>query len=155
MMQSPGLRYPPPLWLFGGFLLGWLLEVYVRRVHLTNSDPATLYILGGVLSVSGLVVIAWGALTLVRWRTAILPNRPASTLVETGPFRLSRNPMYAGFTIVYLGAALLLNSGWTLMALPFALYGISHFAIRREEWYLADAFGAEYVSYRQRVRRWL
>ena len=155
MMQNPGVRFPPPFWLAGGFLIGWVLEMSVKRIHLTDSSTAVAHAIGTVLVACGAVVAAWGVLTFVRSRTAIIPHRPASRLVESGPYRLTRNPMYTGFTIAYVGLAFLLNAGWPLLVLPFALYALYHFVIRREERYLADAFGAEYSSYRQRVRRWL
>ena len=94
-------------------------------------------------------------LTFVRSRTAIIPHRPASQLVEAGPYRYTRNPMYTGLTTVYLGASLALNAVWPLLFLPFSLFALYHFVIEREERYLADAFAADYTAYRQRVRRWL
>jgi len=63
--------------------------------------------------------------------------------------------MYAGFTLVYVGAAIIMNSMWPLALLPVVLGLLFLLVIRREEAYLADAFGEQYAIYRSRVRRWL
>ena len=75
-------------------------------------------------------------------------------LVTTGPYRLSRHPMYAGWTMLYLGLALVVGSGWMLVLLP-ALAAWVHRETGREEARLTDLFGSEYGRYRGRVRRYL
>lgn len=102
----------------------------------------------------GAALIAWGMVTFLRARTAIIPNHPASRIVESGPYRYTRNPMYMGFTVCYLGAALLLNSWWPFVFWPVCIVALTRLVIHREERYLAEAFGAEYEAYRQRVSRW-
>jgi protein-S-isoprenylcysteine O-methyltransferase Ste14 len=97
----------------------------------------------------------WGLATLRAAGTSIRPSSPASTLVTHGPFRLSRNPMYLGLTLVYLGVMLLTNSVWTAMFLPLVIVILYLTVIRYEERYLAGAFGNEYGEYRRRVHRWL
>jgi protein-S-isoprenylcysteine O-methyltransferase Ste14 len=94
-------------------------------------------------------------LTFRRARTAILPTRPASQLVDGGPYRFTRNPMYTGLTTAYVGAAALLDSVWPLLLLPLVLAALVRLVVRREEAYLRGAFGAEYAAYQARVRRWL
>jgi protein-S-isoprenylcysteine O-methyltransferase Ste14 len=75
--------------------------------------------------------------------------------VTGGPYRRTRNPMYVAMTLLYLGASLLMNGLWPLLALPVVLAALTFAVIRREERYLSSAFGAEYDAYRRRVRRWL
>lgn len=73
-----------------------------------------------------------------------------------GPYRFTRNPMYLGFTCIYLGIALCANSLWPLLALALVVLPLMHwFVIRREERYLERTFGAPYREYRQTVRRWI
>ena len=138
-----------------GFLAGWLLH---RRwpVALVSSGrgPATVGA-GWVLVALGLGFTAWGLLTFFRHRTAIMPHHPASRLVDSGPYRFSRNPMYVGMTTAYLGGVLVTNMFWPLLFLPLSLFALVMLVIRKEERYLADAFGAEYAAYRKRTRRWL
>lgn len=103
----------------------------------------------------GLVLVIWAMTTFVRARTAILPFRPASRLVRAGPYRFSRNPMYVSLSALYVGLAFVFSVGWPLVFWPIVLVSLYRFVIRREEKYLAGAFGAEYAAYRNDVRRWL
>ena len=88
-------------------------------------------------------------------RTGLLPGQASTTLVTTGIFAVSRNPLYVGFTGLHLGLALVLGSLWALAALPLALLAVLWGAILPEEAYLAGKFGAEYADDRSKVRRWL
>ncbi len=92
---------------------------------------------------------------MVRYRTTIVPHRPVATLITTGAYRISRNPMYAGLAVAYLGAALLVGSWWPVATLPVALVLTRLLVIGPEERYLERRFGPSYVDYRSRVRRWL
>lgn len=87
--------------------------------------------------------------------TNINPLQPATSLVTTGPFRFSRNPLYLSLTLLFAGLSLILNSLWGLIALAPVL-AILHFGvILREERYLEAKFGESYRQYRTQVRRWL
>ena len=80
-------------------------------------------------------------------------ERP-STLISTGPYAISRNPMYVGWTLLYLGGALITRNAWMVVSLP-VVTGLIHRDILREEHTLEGAFGEEYVRYRMRVRKYL
>lgn len=80
-------------------------------------------------------------------------ERP-STLILTGPYAISRNPMYVGWTLLYLGAALVARNAWMVASLPIVA-GIIHQDVLREEHTLEQAFGEEYLRYRKLVRRYL
>lgn len=155
-MRSPGVRFPPPFLFATGFLAGWGLHRWVVPLPLAGGDgwPA-LPLAGGLLLAAGLALMLWGLVTFHRARTAVLPHRPATRLVREGPYRFSRNPMYTGLTLAYLGLAFLANSGWPILLLPLVVATLLHLVIRREERYLAQAFGDEYAAYRRGVRRWL
>lgn len=96
-----------------------------------------------------------GVAEVVRHRTTIVPHHVVSTLVTTGVYRLSRNPMYTGLAILYVGGALLVGSWWPVVTLPVALLAVRRFVIDPEERYLASHFAPTYAVYRARVRRWL
>jgi protein-S-isoprenylcysteine O-methyltransferase Ste14 len=86
----------------------------------------------------------------------VLPAiRATRTIVGSGPYRFTRNPMYVSLALAYAGMALTINSVWPLVFLPFIVLLVDRYVIRREEAYLARKFGAEYEAYRGRVRRWL
>jgi protein-S-isoprenylcysteine O-methyltransferase Ste14 len=76
-------------------------------------------------------------------------------MIETGPYRLSRNPLYVGLLAAYLGLALLMPTFWALVLFPAAVLLIRWGAIIPEEQFLRRRFGASYDDYTRRVRRWL
>ena len=88
-------------------------------------------------------------------KPAVRPDQSASQLVTQGPYRFTRNPMYTGLTMQYVGGAVLLDSGWPIIVLPIVLFVLVRTVISREEEYLNNAFGADYGAYTTRVRRWL
>jgi len=110
--------------------------------------------LGIALAVLGLVGIA-GVAAFQRAGTSPNPWQPTSRLVSSGIYRLSRNPMYIGFTLWYLGSTCWLNSLWPLLLLPVVLLFVHYGVVLREERYLERKFGEEYREYEGRVRRWL
>ena len=152
---SPGVWFPPPTLFVAGFLLALALDRWVFSIRLGGVSRPTLVVAGWLLIAAGLSVVLWGMLTFTVARTAILPSRPARTIVATGPFRYSRNPMYMGLSSIYIGLSLLMGMAWPILLLPVVLLSLFALVIRREERYLDDAFGEEYAAYRGRVRRWL
>jgi len=154
---NPGVKFPPPLIFVAGLLAAWFLESRVGRFMLIGGDRSTAPIdtAGLVFVAAGVFLILWAMVMFLRARTAILPMRPASRIVDTGPYRISRNPMYTGMSLAYLGAMFLLNWGWALVMFPTVLAALYRFVIKREEAYLAAEFGEEYLSYCRRVRRWI
>jgi protein-S-isoprenylcysteine O-methyltransferase Ste14 len=87
--------------------------------------------------------------------TTIRPDRAASTLVIAGPYKITRNPMYLVLAFVYLGIAIADQSVWALILLPVVLAIIQRRAIEPEEAFLEKRFGANYIRYKENVRRWL
>ena len=156
--DHPGVFIPPPLFYVGAFLVGWLIA---RRRHapIVRADIGALFTieqaLGWVLVVAGVVLVASAFHAFIRAKTAIVPVKPATTIVAAGPYRFTRNPMYLALAVVYLGAALLVNSFWTLLLLPVAILCIQLYVIPKEERYLEAKFGDEYGAYKRRVRRWV
>lgn len=151
-LDSPGVRIPPPLIYLAAILLGagidQLIPIKVLPVDLTAW-------LGGALV---LLAVTLGGLSVREFRkaqTAIRPNQPASTLVTTGPFRHSRNPMYLALSILQVGIGLWMNSVWVVVLLLPVLAWITYGVIAREEQYLPGRFGQPYLDYQARVRRWL
>jgi protein-S-isoprenylcysteine O-methyltransferase Ste14 len=77
-----------------------------------------------------------------------------STLVSSGPYAISRNPMYVGWTLLYLGGALITRNVWMVASLP-VVAGFIHWEVLREEHALEQTFGEEYIRYRKQVRRYI
>ena len=155
--SGPGVYFPPPFLFAGGMLLAWLIESRIRRLSVIpqSISPIVSRSLGYLLVLAGLMIAAWGLLTFKRAHTAIIPHKPASSLVDTGPYRFTRNPMYTGMTLLYLGLAVVFNFGWAFLLLPVVLFLLHRFVISREERYLSEAFGNTYDEYRARVKRWV
>lgn len=153
-IANAGVRFPPPFLFMGGLVVGWLIDRYVRPLPLTR-DPNVLVVPALLVIALGLVFMFSGVIAFHRAHTAIVPNLPASRLVQSGPYRFTRNPMYTGLTIASVGVAMLIDSAWPLILLPVVLLLLVRLVIRREEAYLRSAFGAEYEAYTARVRRWL
>lgn len=109
---------------------------------------------GAILVIIGLALCASGMMVFASSGTTILPHRAPSALVTEGPYRFTRNPMYSGLALSYVGVSVLVGSWWPLLALPFVLFAVRRLVIDREEAYLRAAFGPAYDLYCSRVRRW-
>ena len=152
--RPSGVHLPPPLVYAAGVLLGWLID---RRIPVPiTAGRSTGRMVGAAICVAACVVVVLTAfVTFRRAGTTVIPGRPANALVTSGPYQISRNPMYLSFAALYIGATLLLNSWWPALLLVPVLVVIDRLVIRNEERYLASAFPREYAEYRARVRRWL
>ena len=97
----------------------------------------------------------WGRISLRRHGTAVVPYRPSTTIVETGPYRFTRNPMYTGQALAILAIAARFDNLWLVILLA-AWFPVMHYGvIAREERYLKAKFGEAYTGYKARVRRWI
>jgi len=153
--HGPGVWCPPPFLFAGGFLVAWLLDRWLM-FEIDGRGPGALQTaVGAVLLAGGLSLMGWALVTFARARTAIIPHRPARVLVQEGPYRFTRNPMYVGLTAAYLGLAFALNAAWPLVMLPIVLLALVRLVVRREERYLVRKFGDVYADYGRHVRRWL
>ena len=112
--------------------------------------------LAGLAIIAGGVAIAlWAEIAFLRAGTATLPIYPSSTIVSSGIYRFSRNPMYLGMSLFTAGLVLAFNSAWYLATLACAIVAVTRLAIVPEEKYLERKFGQSYLGYKTRVRRWL
>lgn len=144
---------PPPVYYVGAFAVGVLLQKKVA--DLSIGAVVTVLLPGCFLAAAGLGLTVAGVLQTRRAGTTIVPHKPVSTLLTSGAYRLSRNPMYTGLAMTHGGSALIADSWWPLITLPVALYAIRVLAIAPEEKYLADRFGDDYRRYRANTPRWL
>lgn len=143
------LNYPP-VWLIGFMALGWALA----QVHAPMGDA--LVWPGRIAIGGGIALMIWAALAFRRARTTIVPHQIPAALVDTGPFRLSRNPIYLADVVVLFGWCMTLGSPLAMIALPapFALV-LTRVFIVPEEQRLTEHLGEPYVAYCRQVRRWL
>lgn len=147
-------RIPPPVVATLIAALMWLLSRHVPGVDLAG--PVRM-LAALVVAASGLVVCLAGVVSFRRAKTTVNPLKPetASSLVVSGIYRYTRNPMYVGFAVCLAGWAVYLASPVALLGVAgFVLY-INRFQIAPEERALAALFGEAFTAYRARVRRWL
>jgi protein-S-isoprenylcysteine O-methyltransferase Ste14 len=93
--------------------------------------------------------------TFRRHHTAVDPRGEVATIVASGPFRYTRNPMYLSLLVLYLGGMLAFRLTWAAVLFVPVFLALHFGVIIPEEKHLEDAFGGQYRLYRQRVRRWL
>ena len=143
---------PPLGWglaVLAGLALNWLVPLPFLLADL----PAGW--LGGMVFLLALGLFAWAIVTITTAGSNVPTNLPTTTIVESGPYRFTRNPIYLGMFLGLIGLAISFDNLWLLMLLvPFALV-IRYGVVAREEAYLERKFGDVYRGYRSRVRRWL
>jgi protein-S-isoprenylcysteine O-methyltransferase Ste14 len=150
--DHPGVIAPPPLIFLSGLLFGALIT-WFYPVTLLPGGLAVL--LGNLLLLGGIAVIALAYLHMKKAKTNIEPWKPTTRILDSGLYRFSRNPIYVGMIAIYLGVTCLFNSVWFLPFLPLVLLVVHYGVILREEKYLENKFGEEYLDYQKRVRRWI
>lgn len=148
-----GVIAPPPLIYLGGLLIGLALNRWWW--------PCPIFATAGwrwsglVLVVAGVALAVAGRRALLAAETNINPFKPTTSIVSSGPFGFTRNPLYLAMALMYLGLTLLANTWWCLPLLVPVLLLIHFGVVVREERYLERKFGDSYRDYRLRVRRYL
>ena len=150
--DTVAFRLWPPVGIGAPLVAGWWATA-------RWGDPVALgdwrVPVGWVLVLLFIVWNGWSLWLFGRHRTGLLPGQATEAMIDEGPYRLSRNPLYVGLLVLYLGLALLVPSLWALVLFPVAVLLVFWGAIRPEERFLHQRFGAEYDAYTRRVRRWL
>lgn len=143
--------HPPVLLLIcivGGFIERMLFpapmvpEAWARPIGI----PVVVVALG---------LFAWAVTTMRRGGASIPTHTATDAIVATGPFRLSRNPIYLSMLLLLVGIGFWANSIWFLTWAVLAAVLLTVFVIKPEERYLAEKFGETYLSYQRQVRRWI
>jgi protein-S-isoprenylcysteine O-methyltransferase Ste14 len=154
--DAAAVRVFPP----GVPLLTILLGIVLKRFWPLDTGfelpaPAR-YLVGGAIVVVSILGLGLYSVILVR-RSGQSENpwKPTTRILDRGPFRLSRNPMYLQMVLVCVGFAVALSNLWILILTPMCAWVLHACAILPEERYLESKFGEEYLAYKNRVRRWL
>lgn len=133
--------------IMAGALLTWLWPLPFML-------PAAVPI-GGTMVLAAILLFLLSVRALRAAGTPVPGNQPTTSIVWTGPYRFSRNPIYLAFFALQLGIALWIGSIWMALTLIPAAALVSRVVVRREERYLESRFGQQYSRYRDSVRRWL
>ncbi|MCG8494690.1 MAG: isoprenylcysteine carboxylmethyltransferase family protein [Enterobacterales bacterium] len=151
-LTRPQVKFPPPVFYLVMILLGYgvnfLFPLQWQAGFLS-------YWVGIAMVGFGLMLVAWSAIEFRRHKTTIMPHKASSRIIQAGPFKFSRNPIYTAFTIIQLGVGIALGNIWILLLAIPAVLIMTKYVIEREEAFLKQEFGEEYLAYLQSVRRWI
>ena len=152
--NGAGVAVPPPLVFLGLLAVGVLADRLVTGWSV-DLPGLSRYTLAVVLGAAGFFFLA-GAIRLFRRAgTRPEPWKPTTAIVTTGIYGVTRNPMYVGMAFIHAALAIAFASPSALVLLLVALLIIRYAVIAKEERYLEASFGAEYLAYKSRVRRWI
>lgn len=148
--------FPPPLLPLAGVLLG----VGLKRLWPNDLGPElpapVRYGVGWAIVAGAFLGLGlWSVVLFRRSGQSEIPWKPTPSIVERGPYRISRNPMYLQMVLICAGLAILLENWWILLLTPAVAWALQRLVILPEEAYLERKFGDSYRSYKRRVRRWL
>lgn len=148
--HGPGVRVPPPVIVGGALALAWGLQ---KLLPVQLGPPAVA--LGGMMIFIAMGWVGWALLVLVRAGNDPRPDKPDTAFVTTGPYRLGRNPIYAGFLLFLAGVALSWGTLWAWLAVGAVFLALDLLVVRREEAYLRARFPESFPAYTARTRRWI
>ena len=117
--------------------------------------PQMVEMLGVMLVLAGLGLAFMAVRQFGAAHTTLDPHGSVKTIVTSGPYRLSRNPIYVGFVCTLIGLPLALGTYWGAVLSPLLVLGLNSLVIQHEEAYLEKKFGEAYAGYKSRVRRWV
>ncbi len=149
-----GVAVPPVLNIVPPFVAGLLLHFW--WTHLRFFPEWWIgHAVGWPLVLAGVLLLAWSVRTMSRASVDPDPNEPPTAIVATGPYALSRNPIYVSFNVAYVGITFMVNTVWPIAVLPVGIALLYYGVIASDESYLERVFGDEYRQYKPRVRRWV
>lgn len=152
---TAGVIGRPILFVPATLLAGLILDRLLPLPFAVSINGGFRWLAAAILILTGVALFAAGVRNFSRADTPLPTNQPARMLVTTGIHRRTRNPVYLGFLLIYVGIGVAAQSPWSLLlALPLALV-IHYGVVMREEAYLERRFGDAYRDYKGRVRRWL
>jgi protein-S-isoprenylcysteine O-methyltransferase Ste14 len=146
------VRVPAPF-IYAGFIVVALLLHML--LPLPAPFPGIMRAVGSAAVVGGLVLGVLAVVSMRRAHTPISPHQSTTRLVTDGPFRFTRNPIYLGFFLIFLGFTLLAGTLWGIVLAPLAPVAVNYLVIGAEESYLHGKFPDHYAEYKSRVRKWI
>jgi protein-S-isoprenylcysteine O-methyltransferase Ste14 len=150
------VRVFPPAIPLVAILAGSGLQ-YVWPINIGAAIPALVrYWIGGAIFVGAILLLGgWSVLLMRRSGQSENPWKPTTAIIERGPYRFTRNPMYLQMVLACVGVAVILANVWILLLAAVCAWALQVLAILPEEEYLERKFGEQYLAYKKRVRRWL
>jgi len=154
--DAAAVKIFPPGVPIATVILGVVLNI-IWPLGSTLLPPAPLrYWLGAVIIIAAIYYLGYRAISVMRDSgQSVNPYRKTTEILETGPYRMTRNPMYMQMVLVCVGFAVLLGNIWILLLTPVCGLLLHYLAILPEEAYLERKFGNDYLDYKRKVRRWI
>lgn len=143
----------PPVWLLAALVITWFTG-QAQPFNLSLDFPIT-QLLGGLLVGAGVILMALAAMEMRKQRTTIIPHKEADSLVTSGIFKRTRNPIYLGDAAILAGLALRWDAVLALVLVPIFLWVIEKRFIIPEENMLRRKFRADFARYAEKTRRWV
>ena len=152
--DGASVRIPPPVVYLAAVIAGGVVDRYLISVPF-DLPRGVRFGAAAVTTAIGLGMMAAAIGLFKRSGQDPKPWESTPEIISTGVYRFSRNPMYVGMALLQAGIGLALASAWIIALVPVVLVGVYATAVRHEEAYLEDKFGATYLSYKSSVRRWI
>ena len=143
----------PPVWLLAAVIATWFIG-QTQPFGLSLYFPIT-QLLGGLLVGAGIILMALAAMEMRKRRTTIIPHMEPDSLVTSGIFKLTRNPIYLGDAAILAGLAIRWDAVLALVLVPIFIWVIEKRFIIPEENMLRRKFRADFAHYEQKIRRWV
>lgn len=143
----------PPVWLLAALIATWFIG-QAQPFNLSLDLPIT-QLLGGLLVGAGIILMALAVMEMRKQRTTIIPHKVADSLVTSGIFKRTRNPIYLGDAAILAGLALRWDAVLALVLVPIFIWIIEKRFIIPEENMLRRKFRADFAHYEQKTRRWV
>ena len=146
------VQIAPPV-IFAAYLLTalalhWAIPLPIPGLRIVRPIAA-------LLILAGLGLGAYCVALMTKARTSPDPHRPTTALITHGPYARTRNPIYMGFFMIYLGFSLFAGTAWGALLCPFVFATVNGAVVQAEEAYLQGKFDSRYLEYKARVRQWL
>ena len=142
----------PLVTVLAGIVLQWIWPLDIGW----QLSPFARYLLGGLIVVGSLTALGvWPLLLFRQSSQRVEPWEPTPEVLQHGPYRLTRNPMYLQMVLICIGLSIILWNAWILVLTPLCAWVLQKYAIEPEEAYLERKFGDSYVAYKSKVRRWI
>lgn len=153
MESETGINAPPPF-AFMAAILTSILVNWIIPLHFGLPTGVRLAI-AGALVLPLLITMPLVLRSFHKAGAEFDVTRLPTALVTDGPFRLSRNPAYVAFFLLFIGLAFVLDNVWGIFLVVGAMVFVHYKVVLREEAILETQFGSAYLEYKGRVRRWI
>ena len=146
------VKIPPPIltiiFIVIAYIAKWTIPITLVVPNFLRNIAFALIVAGFSLGIAAISEFR-------KARTTVDPHGSVSSVVTSGIYRFTRNPIYLGFLLMLIGIPLNSGTYWGLILAPVFIYFMNNLVIEREEAYLEKKFGDVYAGYKSRVRRWL